>query len=366
MTAMQLLRKFIVLCTAAALMAGMLTGCGQTGDNRAVAESPRITDISNHLGEWQQDLPREKEDSLLSSSSVRGMVVRKGGGDVLAISYEPREEKESFDYWDISVPYQSLVSVNTEELYQLFELAVQINGGEHKSADISLQEAGLEESGTSLFIAYNSEQQEGEKGVPEPTAARNILIGKEDGKGNYYAVSEGEQRVYLVDKSMTDAVLNADPYQYILKIPVLVSVNSVSQVNILLPDEETHVMKQSEDKWIIDQEEVEQEKFQEQYGKLLGIMITGELPEDFKPDTDRKPVLTLQFLRNAKGASDIEVKYYEYDKEHMSVSVNGMERFLVDGSDIQNLRKLSSRPSTSLLYTICADSDMRVKEITGV
>ena len=95
-------------------------------------------------------------------------------------------------------------------------------------------------------------------------------------------------------------------------------------------------------------------------------MITGELPEDFKPDTDRKPVLTLQFLRNAKGASDIEVKYYEYDKEHMSVSVNGMERFLVDGSDIQNLRKLSSRPSTSLLYTICADSDMRVKEITGV
>ena len=87
MTAMQLLRKFIVLCTAAALMAGMLTGCDQTGDNRAVAESPRITDISNHLGEWQQDLPREKEDSLLSSSSVRGMVVRKGGGDVLAISY---------------------------------------------------------------------------------------------------------------------------------------------------------------------------------------------------------------------------------------------------------------------------------------
>lgn len=261
-------------------------------------------------------------------------MVRKGGGDVLAVSYEPREEKEAFDYWDISVPYQSLVSVNTEELYQLFELAVQITGGEHKSEDISLQEAGLERSGTSIFIAYNSEQQEGEKGVPEPTAARNILIGKEDGKGNYYAVSEGEQRVYLVDKAMTDAVLNADPYQYILKIPVLVSVNSVSQVNILLPDEETHVMKQSEDKWFIDQEEVEKEKFQEQYGKLLGIMITGELPENLKPDTDREPVLTLQFLRNAKGASDIEVKYYEYDKEHMSVSVNGMERFLVDASDM--------------------------------
>ena len=222
-TAMQLLRKFIVLCTAAALMEGMLTGCGQTGDNQAVAESPRITDIPNHLEEWQQDLPREKEDSLLSSSSVRGMVVRKGGGDVLAVFYEPREEKESFDYWDISVPYQSLVSVNTEELYQLFELAAQITGGEHKSADISLQEAGLEGSGTSLFIAYNSEQQEGEKGAPEPTAARNILIGKEDGKGNYYAVSEGERRVYLVDKAITDAVLNADPYQYILKIPALVS-----------------------------------------------------------------------------------------------------------------------------------------------
>lgn len=327
------LRKTVVFCVTAAAAAGILCGCAASQGKKALEEA-EILPISNHLEAWEEELPRDTQDGVFSAAGIRGLSVCRDGETVFAVSYEPREEKDSFDYWDISVPYRSLVSVNTEELYQLFEAAVQAVIS--KDAGISMKKAGLNESDTSIFIAYNDQQKDGQKGSPEPTAARKLLIGKEDGKGHYYMAEDGRDQVHLADKSMIDAVLNADSYQYILKLPVLISVNSVSQVNVCL-DGSTHVMKRAEDWWKLDEKDVDRETFQELYGKLLGITVTEELTGNKKLDADREPVLMLQFLRNVEGASDIEVKYYEYDDEHMSVSVNGQERFLVQVSEVSEV-----------------------------
>ena len=51
----------------------------------------------------------------------------------------------------------------------------------------------------------------------------------------------------------------------------------------------------------------------------------------------RTPVLTVQFIRNMEQISDIEVKYFPYDEQSMSVSVNGEENFLVDKKQVQTL-----------------------------
>ena len=87
--------------------------------------------------------------------------IQKDGETVFAVSYEPRAGKESFDYWDISEPYQSTVSVNTEELYRLLDTVFQMNW--EKTEGISLEDAGIAGSKTSIFIAYNREQNAGEK-----------------------------------------------------------------------------------------------------------------------------------------------------------------------------------------------------------
>ena len=55
---------------------------------------------------------------------------------------------------------------------------------------------------------------------------------------------------------------------------------------------------------------------------------------------EKKPALTIQFFRNVENATDVEVKYYEYDDKSMSVSVNGHEYFVVDKESVNGLQKI--------------------------
>ena len=118
------------------------------------------------------------------------------------------------------------------------------------------------------------------------------------------------------------------------------SVDTVETVQIL-SDGEHHEMEKKDDSWRLDGKEVDQGEFQSLYGKLLDIMVLKEIEDDDADSKNaaRKPVLTLQFIRNVKEASDIEVKYFEYDEQFMSVSVNGHEYFLVEKSSVYNLMK---------------------------
>ncbi len=328
------LRKYMAGLFLLLAAAWCLCGCGVPKGNQM--EEVQIRDLENHLEEWQQELPKDTEHGGVGANAIRGLKVQKEGRTIFAVSYEPREGKETFDYWDISVPYHSLVSVNTEELYNLLGTTVLMAWGE--ADGISMEEAGITDSGTSVFLAYCKEQSAEEKGAAEPTAAKTILIGDEDGKGSYYAAMEGSDKVGLVNKLLMDEILNADPYQYILKIPTLISVDTVKRIQIY-SGEESHVMEQGQQTWKLDGSEVSQKDYQTLYGALLDVMLTGEKEGDTEEREERTPVLTLQFIRNTKDASDVEVKYYEYDDESMSVSVNGQEHFLVEKETVLALKK---------------------------
>lgn len=332
---MKIRQKVITGFLLAAIAAGgLLTGCGSAGES--VQKEMNILERTNHLQEWEEELPQDIVPDTLNANAVRGLRIQTEGTITFAVSYEPREEKETFDYWDISVPYHSFVSVNTEELYDLFGMAAQI---EMEEAEIGLEEAGIIDSKTSLYIAYDAEQETGEKGSPSPTASRTLFIGDEDGQGRYYVALGESEQVYLTDKVLVDTVLNVNPFQYILKLPVLIDVITISQVNIV-SGETTHTMTQSSDAWKMDKKSVSQEEFQTLYSELLGILLSGELPDDIRFEEDRTPLLTLQFFRNMEGASDVEVKYYSFDENSMSVSVNGEEYFLVEKESIEALQKV--------------------------
>lgn len=298
-------------------------------------EEIQIHQLENHLEQWQQELPKDTEFGGIAANEIRGLKVQKEGETVFAVSYEPREGKETFDYWDISVPYHSLVSVNTEELYNLLGTAALMVWGE--ADGVSMEEAGITDSSASVFLAY-CESAQGEKGGAEPTGAKTILIGDTDGQGSYYAAMEGSDKVGRVNQILMDEILNVEPYQYILKIPTLISVDTVKKVQIF-SQEESHVMEQEKETWKLDGGEVSQKDYQTLYGALLDVMLTGELDKNVKAEEGREPVLTLQFIRNKEGLSDVEVKYYLYDEEHMSVSVNGQENFLVEKDAVFTLKE---------------------------
>ncbi len=317
------------LCLLAVLAVLCLAGCGtaKETDERKL----QITEPENHLADWKEELPEDDGFGGVSANAIRGMEIQKDGTVVFAVSYEPREEKDTFDYWDISVPYRSMAAVNTEELYDLFGTVAMLGGT--KAEGISPEEAGLLDTGTSVFLACVKDQKDGEKGAAKPDLAKTILIGDSDGQGNYYVSMAGSEEIMLVSQLLLDTVLNPEPFQYILKIPALINVDTVSEVRITA-GEETHRMEQEENAWMVDQESVTEKEFHTLYGELLDVRITGETEGEAKIPNDQEPVLSLQFYRNLEGASDLEVKYYALDEESLRVSVNGQERFLVQKEDV--------------------------------
>lgn len=332
------LGKKIVVFIGVLLSAGLLAGCGDAkGEN---LEKIEPAEIPNHLAGWEEHLPKDGGDGSLYAKAVRGLSVLKDGETVFAVSYEPRDYKESFDYWDISAPYESLVSVDTERLYELFDVVCGLNPEEIPEDSVpSAKEAGIEESGTRIFIAYDGQQAAGEKGKPEPTAAREIQIGQEDGKGHYYAkLSEGGEAC-LLKKAAVDAVLEVEPFSCILKIPALIQIDTVSEV-AASDGNQVRRMERDGENWKLDGKTISQDEFRKLYGEMLGVILSGELPKDAQAEDEREVLLALQFFRNVEGAPDVEVRYEHYDESSASVSVNGKRQFLAEKKDVEKLREL--------------------------
>ena len=185
-------KKSVVLLFVIMVLTWLLSGCASSAIR---LQQPQIRVSNHHLEAWQQNLSKDQEFSTINAKGIRGLSVHKDGETIFAVSYEPRQGKQSFDYWDISSPYYSQVSVNTEELYDLFDAVAQMRF--QKIEGISLQEAGISGSTVSIFVAYNEAQNSNAQGAAEPTNARIIQIGAEDGQGHYYAAIKDSQQVML-------------------------------------------------------------------------------------------------------------------------------------------------------------------------
>lgn len=359
-------------------LAGSLAGCGEgrekdqswEGKSRQpeeiVSEEMVFEKITGHLGQWQETLPRDTGKNRIDPNAVRGLSLQKNGETVFAVSYEPRDYKESFDYWDISVPYESLVSVDTERLYELFDMVSRLEAGDTaaesseeaegsmdgldqiseeagdsmEGSDQILEEAaGFSDSGSRIFIAYDGEQEAGKMGMPEPTAAREIQIGKEDGSGHYYARFSETGKACLLENPLVDGVLEADPFSFILKIPALIQIDTVSKVEIY-DGEAVHRMEREEESWRMDGKDVSQSDFQKCYGELLGVLLSGELPKDAQAEETREALLVLRFFRNSKSAPDMEIRYEDYDETSVCACVNGKRWFLAEKEEVENVREM--------------------------
>ena len=164
-------------------------------------------------------------------------------------------------------------------------------------------------------------------------------MGNQDGNGNYYVEIEGNDSICQVNQLWLDTILELDPYQYILKIPFLAGIDTVEQVKVSIGDD-TLLLQKTEDTCKIGKEKVERSEYNAFYNQLLSVLVSGEVGKKGVDPGQRKPVLTMQFYRNTEDASDVEVTYFEYNEEYMSINVNGKEFFLAERQDVENLQQL--------------------------
>lgn len=329
-------RYLPVLCLIGCLM--LLGGCGRTGANTKKqteeTEKEDRTDTiqreENSFGEWESALPEGKVEEL-SAPAIRGLCVNMEGKPYFAVSYEPREYKNSFDCWAISVPYESVVSVDTEVMYDYFQKVADLELV--RTENISRQQAGIGEENRSIFVAYYAGQTDS-GGQAQPDKGLTYRFGQEDGEGNYYV--EAADQIWTVKKGAADALFALYPYDFVLKVVSIVSVETVSKVEIDTGEKE-YVMEAQEGGFTFDGRAVEEGAFYGIYTELMSIFIEKEIPKD-RESTGGEVLLRVTYQRNSKEAPQITQKYYAYDETYAVANVNGTEFFLVSREAVETLK----------------------------
>lgn len=303
---------------------------GEAEEKTEEAADEEKTETEEKTEEKKVELEKT-EHPTFTSDGIRKLVLNRDGEEIFSLSKEPADYKMEFDYWEILNPYDETATVNTETMYKLFDV---LSGFDFSTtAEVpDGTDTGVEGSTTTMQIDYT----ESTDTSAEADKTVTLLLGNEDDLGNrYVAVAGYENEVYTIPSSTLEAIYNLNPFDYILKIPALVNIDTVESIDIKTK-ESSYTMKIKDGKYYMGDKEVEKETFTTLYQALLNVMLDSNLDTP-KADNEKEEVLRMVFHRSTKEAPEITLTYYTYDGNYDSVAVNGMERYLVKNADVNAL-----------------------------
>lgn len=335
----RLIHAIRTVVVAGVLFLGIITlvGCGQ-GKN-PFNESDRMQEEENSLAGWESSLQEGSPEELMAEA-FRGVSVVRDGMPWLSISYEPRAYKNSFDFWAISIPYRSMVTVDTEAMYAYFYILEEM--ALTPVNDMTREQAGITDTSNRIFVAYYSGQTE-KGGQAEPDRGITFRFGNQDQEGNYYVETGG--RLWLADGTAVGRLFAVKPYELILKVVSVVNLDTVSKVTVLSGDDSYEMRTDGETFWW-NNKETDRAEFYELYTELMSIFIERELSEEEKKNIgagDRELLMSVTFERNREDAPKIIQHYYAYDEAYASVQVNGTEFFLVSREALASVQEKIKR-----------------------
>lgn len=326
------------------LLLFLIAGCsGEKEENKAQGEEQEEI-RTEALSEEQETETTEKKQLKQTDrprfipNGIRSVSLQKDGDVFLHISREPAEYKMSFDYWEIVHPYDENVTMNTEAMFQMFEALCSL------TFDTPAQigegtDTGIRDSRTSFRVEYvDTRDDTVARNTEDADTVIEILIGREDENGGRYAAAAGkEEDVYVLPEAILRMVYDPVPFDYILKIPVLISADTLKNIEITTGGGQYEIQVDTAgDSYQFGKKKVEKEEFASLYQAISGIMLVSEIDGEGRGG-EEEPELTVIFHRNTKEAPDVRVAYYPYDPEYDSVEINGREWFLVRKEDVKAL-----------------------------
>lgn len=348
------LREWVLWMTIFALSAGVWAGCaGKDTDPNTESREKKTVSAEEHKIEHEveyetepdteYETERDMEPELKTvdqphfvSHSLRKLILVEDGEEIFRICREPADYKMGFDYWEILNPYDESATVNTEAMYGLFETIATLDF----TAQVTVEEdvdTGIKDSATSITVEFvNTTDQDEADARESADSMAVILIGSEDGEGHVYAAVEGyEDVVYKLPASVVSGIYQINPFDYILKIPVLVKLDTVQRVDITA-GKSTYVMEKDGETYKLGKTEVGKETFTALYQALMNVTLESEIREAEKAE-EKKEVLRIIFRRTTREAPETEMVFYIYDESRDSVEVNGKEQFLVSEEAVEAL-----------------------------
>ena len=351
---MKEIRKKLLLLGVLTCMGSVLfTGCGKQENAETTAaqeKTEKQTEQEEEKNEAVEETtePEEKdqeeeklpliavEHPQFLSEGIRSLVLTSEGKEIFRITREPADYKMEFDYWEILNPYNEIATVNTETMYTLFDTLSQFDFTTPAETEEGT-DPGVARSTTIMQIDFvNTTDQDVAKATQEPDSTMRLLVGNEDDLGNRYVAIEGyEDTVYKVSSSILDAVYELDPFDYILKIPALVNIDTVESVEIQAEGTDC-TMEIEGETYQINGKEVEKDAFTSLYQALMNVMLYSEIETPVE-NSEKQELLTVVFHRNTEQAPEITISYFAYDDDYDSVKINEEERFLVKKEEVDVL-----------------------------
>lgn len=177
-----------------------------------------------------------------------------------------------------------------------------------------------------------------------------LQIGALDEEQSMYYVKEADSNnVYTMSKSTVDAMLTYQRFDLANKYAQLINVASITEVQVTY-DGETHSLsvnhttttnedgkEENTDVFYLDGTEYDESSARTLYQSIIGPIYDAEIPEGYS-DKDQPIVATFVFLRTTEsGKENVTAEYREYDDSFYTVTVNGMEQFLVDKRSVKQI-----------------------------
>ena len=288
------------------------------------------------LGEVREDTAGQEEQQGKDSEPKQLKQAEKP--QFLHISREPAEYKMNFDYWEVLNPYDENATMNTEVMFELFgELC-----GLAFDTPVKVEEGtdtGIAESDMGYTVEYVDTADDSKaQSTEDADTAAEVILGNEDGSGGRYAAVAGsEDQVYVLPEETLRMVFGREPFDYILKIPVLISADTLKGIVITAEDRQYEIqVDTAADSYKFGRKKVDKNEFAALYQAISGIILDSEI--DGERDGEKEePKLTVVFDRNMEDAPKVQVSYYSYDDEFDSVEIDGEERFLVKKEEVEAL-----------------------------
>lgn len=323
-----------------------VTGCSGKNEDGGSKEPAQEEIQSNTAGQEEtvdEDTAEQSElkqavKPLFISNGIRSVSLKKDGEEFLHISREPAGYKMNFDYWEVLNPYDENVTMNTEVMFEMFEelcsLAFDTPAQIEEGTD-----TGIADSDMGFTVEYVDTTDDSKaQSTDDADTSAEVILGKEDGSGGRYAVCAGsEEQVYILPEEVLQMIFARKPFDYILKIPVLISADTLESVEITAGKHKYEIqVDAAADSYRFGKKEVDKAEFAALYQAISGVMLHSEIDGE-RSDKKEDPELTVIFHRNRKDAPKVQVSYYSYDEEFDSVEVDGKERFLVKKEEVDTL-----------------------------
>ncbi len=307
-------------------------------DKAAIEAGAEDANTETGADEKKQKTLEQASNPQFISNGIRRVTLVKEGEEFLCISHEPAEYKMDFDYWEVLEPYDENATMNTEVMFEMFDelssLAFETPVQNEEGTD-----TGITESDTCIKVEYvDTVDDSAAKSMDEADTEAEIILGKEDGAGGRYAAIAGnEEQIYILPEAVIRMIYDRTPFDYILKIPALVSADTLKDVEIAVKGHKYNIqVDTASDSYMFGKKKAEKEEFSDLYQAISGIMLVSEIPDE-RSREDEEPEFTVNYHRNMENAPDIQVSYYAYDDEFYSVEVNGKTRFLVKKEDVETV-----------------------------